>query len=157
MTKVGFQLRSKSSQQQETDMPLSPWTSSLATQQPLGSNKVRRATTIQQLPYDHRPAPAGVLRLFVKAVEKPDPTDPEGKRKITPVVYQDYDLALPIPSEEFIPVEYTPAIAQALIDGDLEKQGDVFLDVPGEGKQPKASRQGRSQHARAHHRAEPTS
>src|SRR5215475_2246997 len=135
-TKVGFQLRHHV--QKEASMPLDQWTLSLAVSQQVGTNKLRKATTIQQLPFDHPPAPSGVLRLFVKAVPKPDPTDPEGKRMITPLVYQDYDVALPIPDEDFIPVEYTPTIAQAIKDGDLEKQGKVFLDLPEEGKQPRA-------------------
>jgi len=154
-TKIGFQLRHQI--QKEANMPLDSWTSSLAVAQQTGSNKAgRRATSIQQLPFDHRPAPAGTLRLFVKAVPKPDPTDPEGKRMITPLVYQDYDVALPIPDEDFIPVEYTPTIAQAIKDGDLEKQGKVFLDLPEEGKQPRA-RHTRAAHQPTHHRAEPTS
>ena len=98
-------------------------------------NKHRRATSIQE--GGGHAAPSGTVRLMVKAVERDDPSDPEGKRKILPVIYQDYDLPVPIPSDQFVPVEMTPTIAQALTDGDLVKEGHVFLDMPGSGEQPR--------------------
>src|SRR5215471_4732021 len=84
MTKVGFQLRHNVQQpkrEQEAVMPTDyhyAWAGQ--------GNKHRRATSIQE--GGGHAAPSGTVRLMVKAVERDDLSDPEGKRKITPVIYQ---------------------------------------------------------------------
>ena len=72
-----------------------------------------RATTIQQLPGDWHPGQTGTVMLLVKAQHGA-------------IVYSD---DAPIGEDEFQAVELTPTITQAIIDGDLVKEGKPFLNI----------------------------
>jgi hypothetical protein len=109
MTKIRFSMQSKSRQQQEPNMLGDPL--------PYPARRTR--TNIQQLPFEGHAAPSPTVMLYVKA-------------KGGAIVYQDYDVAIPVPEDEFIPVELTGTIVQAIKDGDLEQQGKPFVDEEGQ-------------------------
>jgi len=94
-----------------------------------GMRQNRRRPSIQQLPLEGgRATASGVVMIAVKAQKGS-------------LVYQDIDLAVPVPEDDFIPVELTPTIAQAIADGDLIKSGKPFLNEEG-GPKPRGARRG---------------
>lgn len=99
----------------------------------------RRAVSIQQTPiggHEYHAVASGTVMLDVKAVKGA-------------IVYRDMELALPVPEDQFIPVELTPTIVQAIHDGDLEKQGEPYLDLETEEqKKAKAQRSSARRHPR---------
>lgn len=98
-------------------------------------------TNIQQLPLNFIPAPPRTVYVDVKALNGA-------------IVYQDYDMALPVPEDQFVPVPLTSAIVQAIHDGDLEQEGKPYMDTGGEeGKEPRGARR-TTRHARTHHATE---
>lgn len=106
MTKTRFNLLTRSSQEANVG---------------LGQNQPayprRRAITVQESPlgFEHV-SPGGPIMLLVKAVGDA-------------IVYQDMDLAMPIPNDHFIPVELNGTITQAIMDGDLVKEGKPYMDL----------------------------
>lgn len=99
-------------------------------------------TNIQQGLEGHA-APSPTIMVLVKAKEGA-------------VVYQDFDIPVPVPEDSFVPVALSPTIVQAVKDGDLEQQGKPFLDVDEEDKARHAASPPtpRARHARTTHTTE---